>query len=240
MNTTPPMEEGMVPFERVAKFIRQLTHDVRNGLSAIDLEGAYIAELITDPEASEEVRKMRSMVSSTARMLRDISNNFQPMTVHPVPWQATTFVEDLQARLEKRFPEEAQAGAVNVNFRVGLETIDVDLDLLTGAVLEVFNNAYQFGEDGVRVTLSAFEESGQVVFEVREPKREFQSQVPPGSWGVAPLITTRSGGYGLGLFRVRKILDAHGGRFVTEFRDGVLITRMSVPVWRDSGHDVRE
>ena len=31
-----------VPFERIAKFVRQVTHDVRNGLNAMDLQAAYV------------------------------------------------------------------------------------------------------------------------------------------------------------------------------------------------------
>jgi len=42
----------------VAKFVRQLTHDVRNGLSAIDLETAFIAEIATDEEVLAETRKL--------------------------------------------------------------------------------------------------------------------------------------------------------------------------------------
>ena len=67
MKTTPDLSESLVPLERVAKFIRQITHDVRNGLSAVDLEAAFIAELIADPEATEELRRLRGMVTATAK-----------------------------------------------------------------------------------------------------------------------------------------------------------------------------
>ena len=235
MNMTPPADECLVPFDRVAKFIRQLTHDVRNGLSAVDLESAFIAELVTDPEISEEVRKLRSMITNTVGALRDISLNFQPVTVHTVPWRAATLVEELRVRLQQQFAEEVRTGAVEVDDRLGEEMIDVDLEQTIGAVLHVVRNAFQFGKDDARVLLSAFVEGTEVVLEAREPKKSFESQVPPEEWGNAPLITTRSGGYGLGLFRAQKIFDAHGGKFATHYRDGVLITRMSVPVWRDSG-----
>ena len=235
MNTTPPADECLVPFERVAKFIRQLTHDVRNGLSAVDLESAFIAELVTDPETVDEVRKLRVMVTNTARALRDISLNFQPVTVHTVSWRAATLAEELRARLQQQFAEEARTGAIEVENRLGDEMIEVDLEQIIGAVVQVVQNAFQFGKEDARIKLSALVEGSEVVLEIREPKKSFQSQVPPEEWGTAPLITTRSGGYGLGLYRARKIFDAHSGKFATHYRDGVLITRMSVPVWRDSG-----
>ena len=34
-----------IPLPRVVNFVRQITHDVRNGLNAIDLQAAFIAEI---------------------------------------------------------------------------------------------------------------------------------------------------------------------------------------------------
>jgi len=85
MNKPPIQDEVSVPLERVAKFIRQLTHDVRNGLSATDLEAAFIEEISDDQEVLAEVRKLREMISDTAKMLRGISQYFQPASVHPIP-----------------------------------------------------------------------------------------------------------------------------------------------------------
>ena len=230
-----PLDESLVPFERLAKFIRQLTHDVRNGLSAIDLEAAFVAELVTDSETADEVRKLREMVTNTARMLKDISGYFQPVTIHPAVWPAGEFVEELEARIEKQFPDECKAGVLRAESRVNGESIEIDLEQLANSVLHVIQNAFQFGKEEARVRFSSFREGDDLVFEVREAKPDFQSQVPPQDWGVAPMITTRSGGYGLGLFRVRQVLDAHGGKFGANYHEGTLITRLSVPVWRDSG-----
>ena len=235
MNTRNASGECVVPFERLAKFVRQLTHEVRNGLSAVDLEGAFIAELATDPEIAEEVRKLRGMVTNTARMLRDISRNFQPMTIYPTPWPVATLMEELRERFQTQFSEEAQAEMVQMEFQLHGESVDVDLEELIGAVFQVFKNAFQFGENGTKLKFSVFVEGDQVVMEVREPKKSFESQVPPEEWGNTPLVTTRSGGYGLGLFHVRQVLEAHEGTFITRFSDQALITRMSVPVLRDSG-----
>jgi signal transduction histidine kinase len=225
----------MVPFERVAKFIRQLTHDVRNGLSAVDLEAAFIAELVDDPEASVEVRKLRPMVANIARMLREISHNFQPVTVHRMPWRASTFFEELQTRLLKQFPEETAGDGLHMESRLADETIDIDLDQLAKAIAHIIGNAFQFRREGTPVSLTAFSEPAQVIFEVREPKEAFESQIAPQDWGLEPLLTTRSGGYGLGLFQTRQILSAHDAKLETEYRRGVLITRIVVPISTESG-----
>jgi len=220
-------EEPLVPLERVSKFIRQLTHDVRNGLSAIDLETAFIAEITTDTEVLAEIRKLREMVAETAKMLRRVSQNFQPVTAHPIPWAATTVMEELRKQMEAEFPEEAPTVAVENHF--GAETIQIDLNQTLAAVLAVLRNAFQFRKEGELVRVIGSSQEGQATLEVREPKAELQSETPPEQWSAVPLRTTRPGGYGLGLYRARQIAEAQGGSLETRFTGSELVTRITFP-----------
>ena len=220
-----------MPFERVAKFIRQLTHDVRNSLSAVDLESAFIAELVTDPETVDEVRKLRAMVANAAKMLRDLSQNFQPVTVDMMPWQAAIIFEELVSRLPKQFPEET--ATVDIENRVTTEMIQVDLEQFIRAMFSVLLNAFQFRQEGVRISLSCFGERDTVVFEVREPKRTFESPIPLEEWGTEPLFSTRPGGYGLGLYRARHVFEAHGGSLHIKREGDSLLTRVVLPVCKE-------
>jgi signal transduction histidine kinase len=230
MKTTPDLSESLVPLERVAKFIRQFTHDVRNGLSAMDLEAAFIAELVTDPESLDELRKLRGMVSSTAKGLRELSYSFQPVTAHAMPWQAAMIFQELRERVPRHFAEELQAGPFLVDSCLSDEVIHVDLEQIVCAIFHVLRNAFQFRRTGERVGLSAYRQDLRVVFEVSESKPGFESQIPLDDWGIEPLVTTRSGGYGLGLFRTRRILEAHGGEFEVVYEDGVLKARLLLPL----------
>jgi signal transduction histidine kinase len=230
MKTTPDLSESLVPLERVAKFIRQITHDVRNGLSAVDLEAAFIAELIADPEATEELRRLRGMVTATAKALKELSNHFQPVTVHTMPWQAAMIFQELRERVPRHFDEEMQAGPFTAECCLSAEVICVDLEQLSSAVFQVLMNAFQFRKTGERVALTSYAQGSSVVFEVAENKPDFETSVPLDEWGLEPLRTTRPGGYGLGLFRTRRILEAHGGDFEVVYESGVLKTRLSIPI----------
>jgi len=219
--------EQLVPLERVAKFIRQLTHDVRNGLSAIDLETAFIAEIATDEEVLAEVRKLREMVAETAKMLRRVSQHFQPATVHTIPWAATTVMEELRKQLQTEFPEESLT--VEMENRLKEETVQIDLNQTLAAVFVVLRNAFQFRKEGVVVRVIGSSQGGQTTLEVREPKAALQNETPPEEWGVEPLRSTRSGGYGLGLYQARQIAEAQGGSLETSFTGSELVTRITLP-----------
>jgi len=226
MKTPLPAEptELSVPLERVAKFLRQLTHDVRNGLSAIDLEAAFVAELSDDAEVLAELRKLREMVADTAKMLREVSQNFQPVTVHCISWAAQMVMDELVRRLQAEYPEEAQTVAVVSRF--GEETLELDLNQTLAALMAVLNNAFQCRQEGASVRVMGAMEGGRAVIEVREAKPTFESQTPPEQWGAEPLRSTRSGGYGLGLYHARQIAVAQGGSLETSYTGSELVTRM--------------
>ena len=216
-----------MPLERVAKFVRQLTHDVRNGLSAADLEAAFIEEISTDAEVLGEVRNLREMISDTAKMLRGVSLYFQPASVHPIPWEARTVMEELGKRVSTEFPEQFQA--IKIADKFGSETVEIDLEQTLVLVLAFLRNAVQWMKDGTELTVQGMVSNGRLLLEIREPKVNFASDAPPETWGTEPLYSTRPGGYGLGLFYARKIAAAQGTGLEIRMDGNELVTTITLP-----------
>ncbi len=218
----------LVPFTRVAGFVRQVTHDVRNGLNAIELQTAYAAELVSDPEALEEVRRIRGLVQQTTKMLQALSSNFWVSTPNLVPYSARIFVEDLRDRLVKQHPEHAPQVRWDVELQD--ESIAVDLEMIFAAIAEVFKNAFSFRESGGEIAARAFAEGGRLVVEITETKTAVPS--PPEGWGREPFVSSRRGAYGLGLFRSRQLLAAHRGDLEVSHEPGrnLLSSRISLPL----------
>ncbi|HET9856838.1 MAG TPA: hypothetical protein VFP99_03315, partial [Chthoniobacterales bacterium] len=52
-----------VPWVDMVNFVRQLSHDLRNNLNAVELQSAYLAELAEEGEMKTEVQRLREMVS---------------------------------------------------------------------------------------------------------------------------------------------------------------------------------
>nr|MDQ3625114.1 hypothetical protein [Verrucomicrobiota bacterium] len=188
-------EECTVTFDQVADFVRHLAHDIRNGLGAIDLQAAYLTELIEDEELAGEAKKVRSLITQSAAFLQRVSALFRAPQPSPIRCEAGIFFEDFRDRLERVLPENAPTIAWHVE--LGEETVLVDLELMFTALAEFIGNAAHFYEQGcihARVRV----EGGAVVFELREAKSAVPS--PPETWGTTPFVSSRRGGYGLGLF----------------------------------------
>lgn len=217
-----------IPLDLVAKFVRQLSHDERNNLGSIDLQAAYLAEIVTDPEIAGELKKLRGMVASAAKMLQGVSAHFWVAKPNLVALDAGIFLEDFRERLRKVFPEAATQVVWTVELHG--EEIAVDLELIFTALSEVCRNAFHFQETTQPISIRVAVEGGEWIFEVREKRGAVDA--PTASWGLTPLVSTRRGGYGLGLFHVRQILARHGGdvEFRHEPASAVLTTRVALPL----------
>ena len=230
----PPAAEVTVPFERVGALVRQLTHDVRNGLNGMELQAAFIAELLNDPldeaDARLALKRLRTLIAEHGKMLQRRSARFQVERPNFVTYPAKHFVEDFRARLAKTLPDFAPQVAWTED--LAGEAIAVDVEMIFAALGEFVQNAAHFQERGEPVSAHAKAVAGRFHIELRERHAVLASA--PATWGREPLVSTRSGGYGLGIFYARRLLAAHGGgvEFIHDPVSGRLITRVFLPLAR--------
>jgi len=225
----PPFVTNVeVPFQRISAFVRQVTHDVRNSLNAMDLQAAYVQELVEDPEASEEVKRLRAQIHQSAKTLQALSANFWMAQPSLVSYSAKIFVEDFRDRLGKKLAEES--GRVDWHCELGEEMISIDIEMIFAALSEIFVNAIQFAEAGGKVFVRTFAEDEHVIIDISEPCASAPSS--PEMWGMEPFVTTRRGAYGLGVFRARMILSAHHGELVYhhDYAQNLLTARFILPI----------
>ena len=227
-----PPPDVLVPFERVATMVRQLTHDVRNGFSAMELQSAYVAELLRDPEdlsdAASELKRLRGMIAENTNSLRRFSARFRVTQPGLVAYPARMFTEDCRARMAKALPDFAPQVAWTED--VADEVIPLDFEMVSAALGEIFQNAAHFQERGEPVTAHASAKAGRFQIELREHHAALPSA--PATWGREPFVSTRPGGHGLGIFHARQLLAAHGGGvdFTYDPASAQLTTRVFLPL----------
>lgn len=199
-----------------------LAHEIRNPLSTIGMNLELLAEELED-EDSPRARRMRKRISNLqaeCRSLEDILNAFlQFARAGELDLEAGSLndvVSEYMAFLEP------QASSLKVALRPHLDSnlplVLMDRALLRQALVNLCRNAMQAMPDGGSIDFLTYVRDGRVVLEVidtgsgmddRTRSRMFQA-----------FFSTRSGGSGLGLPTVRRIVESHHGQISCESEPG--------------------
>src|SRR5438477_13058582 len=103
----PPDKSPSVAWPDVVKFVRQLSHDIRNNLNAVELQSAYLAELAEEGEMKGEIQRLREMTSQIGTSLQRLTAGMNQANSILIAYPAADFVEDLKENLTKEFPDSA-------------------------------------------------------------------------------------------------------------------------------------
>jgi K+-sensing histidine kinase KdpD len=216
-----------VEWPDLVKFVRQLSHDLRNHLNAVELQSAYLGELAGDPELKDEIKRLRQMTSELGTTLQKLSASVAQPKPNLMPYPANDYLEDLRKRVEADFPKEASS--IDWEVSASEASIQIDPQLLQQAMLELFANAFRHTRSEGKLKLQARVDRKQLVFALTEPKSSFDS--PTAEWGRQPLRSIGHGHYGLGLNRVRLIVESLGGTLSAEHNKAAatLVTTVTLP-----------
>jgi signal transduction histidine kinase len=217
-----------VTFQQLVKFIRQVTHDVRNGLNAIDLQAAFVGELAVDGEVAEEAAKLRKMVAHVTADMQELTSRFAEIRPVLMECPVDEFMHSFREAVNEEFG--SQAKRLVWEAKTGMEEVEMDYTLLSRALMELVRNAIYFREGEQAIHFTVWNEGAKVVFEVRQNRSRPEMDLD--DWGRAPLTSSRRGGYGLGSFYVRRILDTIRGELDIGY-DGSsneLRARLSLPM----------
>lgn len=201
-----------VSWSRVAAFVRQHTHDLRNDLNGLDLEAALLADIVADPEGVESVSRIRGEIRKVAANLRTLSGKFADAR----PTLLRLPAQELFLIWQDQLTELLTRPKVEWSSTLGEGEVNIDPAGVAGAFREVLANAQAFG-NGETIRATAAPDDGIALFQLREPKAE---PVTPESWGTTPFLSTRRGGYGLGLCDVVRTVEASGGTISWNFEPG--------------------
>ena len=219
--------EPKISWEVVTKFIRQLNHDLRNHLNAVELQLAFLNEIAAEAEIKAELKRLRDMTGELGGAMQRLSNSLKTPRPQLIGYRAKDFLEDLRAKISEAQPELAKA--VEWRDSLGEAVLEIDPPLLLEAFKEIFANAAEHGRADGRLTFEAASGHDAIEFTLREPKKKFEGVAE--EWGTRPLGVVGQGHYGLGLFRARGILEAHGGTLRAQFDPAasVLVTTVCLP-----------
>jgi K+-sensing histidine kinase KdpD len=217
-----------VPWGDTVRFVRQLSHDLRNDLNAIELQSAYISELAQDQELTSEIKRLRELVSGLNSTLQLLSRAVGEVTPNVITYPAGEFLADMRTQIERNFPKENHEITWDVQLQDAM--LNIDPQLLQEVFVELFANAFQHDRGDGALVARARISDGRLLFTLHEPKAVFSSDMQ--NWGREPLRHVRQRHYGLGLNRVRAIVEAHGGELQAGYdpKAATLVSTVALPI----------
>ena len=217
-----------VSWNDAVRFIRQLSHDLRNDLNAIELQSAYVGELEKNEEVLGEIKRLREMVSGLAATLQRLSRDVGEVKPNLISYRATDFMEDLRRKIGNDFPK--QNTEINWEIHPGNAMLNLDPQLLQEVFTELFANAFRHDRGKGRLLAKTKIDNTRFLFTLHEPKDRFD--LPTQNWGREPIRKITQRHYGLGLNRARAIVEAHGGKLHAQYHPNVsaLITTLALPL----------
>jgi signal transduction histidine kinase len=217
------LERRLLDAERLSglgQMSAQIAHELRNPLNAIDGAAQYLRRRLEgDPDVAEyagligeEVQRVNRFISELLGIARPAEPTFAPVSVNRLLREAAQ-----KAAVARGLP----ADAVRLELAAELPILDVDTPMITDALVNLLQNAFDAGGDGPVELASRYEAAGgegTIVVEVRDRG----CGIPPEQLDevLRPFVTTKATGTGLGLVVVTRAVEQHRARFALSRREG--------------------
>jgi putative PEP-CTERM system histidine kinase len=208
-------------FHRLTSFV---IHDLKNAVSALSMLSQNAMQHFDDPEfqkdalktLSRTVDRMKALLARLSAAPDAARMRSEPVDLSALALEATRPLDGGRVSLVKEFAPVAPVPGD------GEALLRVIQNLLTNAMEAV-------GVSGT-VTVRSYEEGGQVVCEVTDTGCGMSPEFIQKSL-FAPFRSTKSGGWGIGLYQAKGIVDTHGGTIEVTSREGAGSTfRLRLPI----------
>ncbi|MSR83791.1 MAG: PAS domain S-box protein [Candidatus Latescibacteria bacterium] len=222
----------------LGRLAASVAHEVRNPLSAIDIQLQLLQEELggAGGEAATRVNRRLTIARTEMRRLEGIVQNFlrfsRPPALYLQPVQPNDLLRHLFSLVE---PEAREHGiALVLDLEEPLPAISADENLLSQALLNVLINAFQAPGAAPRVILQSRLDrvKGQILLQVADNGRG----IPPADLErvLEFYYTTKAEGTGLGLSIAQRIVHQHGGTLEVASQEGAG-TLVSIRLWLEKG-----
>jgi CheY-like chemotaxis protein len=199
------------------EFLSMLGHELRNPVGAISAALDVLDAAPDGSPAGQEAREiLRRQTRNLARLLNDLLDMGRvitgriPLSRHPLD------LAELVVRVQRTLDIDGAAAGHKLVVHPEHAWVDGDAVRLEQVVTQLLGNAFKYTPAGGRIELRTFRREGQACLEVEDNGRGIPEALLPRVFelfvqGDCP-IDRRSGGLGLGLPLVRKLVELHGGR----------------------------
>lgn len=216
VTTLRSMEREVQRQERMAaagRFAAGVAHEVRNPLAALSSAVQMI-------EVTERDRPLQDVILREVDRLDRLVAQFLETAEPPSPCLESTDIAEIVSDVANTFGQDRRfSGRVRLSLQGGaLSPVPADPDQIRQVIWNLLLNAAQAMPSGGTVEISFEDLGGAVVLRVRDQGVGIQEKEL--SQIFDPFYSSRSGGTGLGLATVDRIVRSHGGHVRVQSKVG--------------------
>jgi PAS domain S-box-containing protein len=212
----------LIQSERLAAIGRiaaQITHEIRNPLSAIGLDAELLDESIAKGEAPE-ARRLLSAIQSEIGRLSEITEEYLRFARMPSGRRARVDINEAMRDLTAFMSIEMARGNVRARCEFGddVPAVEADAGQLRQAFMNILRNAIEAMPSGGELVVRTRGTDGGAVVTFSDTGQG----IAPGHLGRVfdPFFSTKEAGIGLGLSLTQQIIAEHGGAVRVESKPG--------------------
>jgi signal transduction histidine kinase len=212
----------------VGRLSLKVAHEVRNPISAIELNAEMLGDILQereDPEA-EEARGLVTAIRDQVTALDALTEEYLAFARFPRPQYEEESINHLLEELAEfvRPVAHRQGLTVRVDTDPSIPMLEIDRALLRQAVLNLVKNAFEALSSGGEVTIASRLAGEAVEISVSDTGSGIGPEVGPRLFEA--FFTTKPQGTGLGLGIARQIVEEHAGelRWANGPRGGAVFT----------------
>ncbi|HUG91948.1 MAG TPA: ATP-binding protein [Planctomycetaceae bacterium] len=209
-------------YAEIATLAGGLAHEIRNPLSTIGMNLELMAEDLAEPETpcGRRLLSKVQLVQRECQHLEDILNAFLQFARAGELDLVETDLNDLVEEFIRFYRPQADEHGIEISphLESDLPAVWVDRSLVRQVLMNLALNAQQAMPDGGLLELQTYGRGGQVHLEFIDNGTGMDEQTRRKAFQA--FFSTRSGGSGLGLPTVRKIVEAHRGTITCDSEPG--------------------
>ena len=208
-------------FHRLTSFV---IHDLKNSVGTLSMLSANALHHMQDPEfqkdaittLSRSVERMRALLARLSAA-PDAALSFSPVDLAALAREATA-----AAAIPRRIAVTRDLAE--------LPPVSGDRDALLRVLHNLVTNAVEAVEGEGAISVRTYREGGSAVFSIADSGCGMSAEYMRKRL-FTPFQSTKKGGWGIGLYHSKGIVEAHGGRIDVESRQGESTTfRVALPI----------
>ena len=190
-----------------------MIHDLKNSISALSMLSENALKHFDDPEFQ------RDALTTVARTVDRMKALLGRLSAAPEPARLRLEPVDLATLALEVASPVVKSGRISLVKELAPRPILADAEALSKVIQNLVTNAVQSIDGHGTVTVKTFEEHGRAVLSVTDTGCGMSEEFVRTSL-FAPFRSTKKGGWGIGLYHAKGLVEAHGGTIDVESTEG--------------------